>query len=83
MMQLEQVPYNVSLMPDSTCLLVVQAMEKDLTVMAYHQNTFDSTVGLLLNLSLLTIKNRLLMTSLIGQTMVYVIFQDFKVHACW
>ena len=44
MMQLEQVPYNVSLMSNSTCLLVVQAMEKDLTVMAYHQNTFGSMV---------------------------------------
>ena len=74
MMQLEQVLCNVSLTPVSTCLLVMQAMEKDLMVTVYHQNTFGSTVGLLLNLNLLTVKNRLLVTSSISQTMVYVIF---------
>ena len=50
-----------------------------LTVTAYHQNTFGSMVGLLLDLNLLTIKNRLLMMSLISWTVVYVVFLGYGV----
>ena len=78
-MQLKQVPYNVSLMSNSICLLVAQAMEKDLMVMVYHQNTFGSMVELLLNLNPLTIKNRLLMMSSISWTAVYIVFLSYSV----
>ena len=78
-MQLKQVPYNVSSMPNSICLLVVQAMEKDLMVIVYHQNIFGSMVELLLNLNPLTIKNRLLMMSSISWTAVYFVFLSYNV----
>ncbi|KAF8452913.1 hypothetical protein L210DRAFT_3617960 [Boletus edulis BED1] len=81
-LQLEKVPYSVSSTPDGACLLVTQANANDLTVMAYHWNTFGSTEGILLDLGSLTVENGPVVTSLINRSAVHVIVLDFEARAC-
>ena len=68
--------------PDGACLLVAQVRGRDLAVAVYHWSTFGSTEGTPLNLGPLTVKNDLVVTSLISRTAVHVITLDFEEHAC-
>ncbi|KAF8122291.1 hypothetical protein EV363DRAFT_1404993 [Boletus edulis] len=81
-LQLEKVPYSVSSTPDGACLLVAQASANDLTVTAYHWNTFGSTEGIPLDLGSLTIENGPVVTSLINRSAVHVVVLDFEARAC-
>ncbi|KAF8122279.1 hypothetical protein EV363DRAFT_1274846 [Boletus edulis] len=81
-LQLETVPFSVSSTPDGACLLVAQASANDLTVTAYHWNTFGSTEGIPLDLGSLTIENGLVVTSLINRSTVHVVVLDFEARTC-
>ncbi|KAG8215603.1 hypothetical protein J3R82DRAFT_7468 [Butyriboletus roseoflavus] len=81
-LRLDQVPCSVSSTPDGACLLVAQTRGSDVLVTAYHWSTFGSTEGTPLDLAPLTVKNGLVVTSLISRTAVHIVVLDFETHAC-
>ncbi|KIJ13989.1 hypothetical protein PAXINDRAFT_100354 [Paxillus involutus ATCC 200175] len=79
---LEQVPFSVSSTPDGSCLLAAQVRGSELTVTAYHWDTFGSTEGIALDIPNIQVGNDLLMTSLISRSAVHLVTLDFSAHTC-
>ena len=75
---LDQNPYNVHSTTDGSCLLVSYGHESELTITAYHWDSFGSTEGIRLDIPPLPVDEPFVVTSLLPRTAVHVLRLDFS-----
>ena len=68
--------------PDGSCLLVSFEHGAELTLTAYHCDSFGSTEGIQLNIPNLPVGEFFVVTSLISRTIVHLLWMDFSARKC-
>ncbi|KIM57715.1 hypothetical protein SCLCIDRAFT_1219233 [Scleroderma citrinum Foug A] len=75
---LDQNPSDVHSTTDGSCLLVSYEHESELTITAYHWDSFGSTEGIKLDIPPLPVDEPFVVTSLLPRTAVHLLKLDFS-----
>ncbi|KAL4063347.1 hypothetical protein J3A83DRAFT_4404551 [Scleroderma citrinum] len=79
---LREIPSSVHSTPDGSCLLVFYEHGAEVTLTAYHWNSFGSTDGTELNIPNLPVGEFFAVTSLISRTAVHLLWLNLSSHKC-
>ena len=79
---LHGIPSSVHSTPDGSCLLVSSEHGTELTLTAYHWNSFGSTKGIELNLPNLPVGESFVVTSLTSGTAIHLLWLDLLTRKC-
>ena len=82
MLGLHGIPSSVHSTPDGSCLLVSSEHGAELTLTAYHRDSFGSTEGIEIKIPNLPVGESFVVTSLISRTAVHLLWLDFSARKC-